>query len=287
MTLTRLKDRILADGLNVLRVAQLADGNIEEEIIHPAALRQNCYSISKNFTAAAVGILADSGLLSVDDTLDRFFDLSAYDGAYKAVKVKHLLRQTMGIGKGFLFEADRYKTGSDDWIDYTFRQPLVHAPGEKMVYSNSTYYLLSCIVEKVSGLPCGRFLERNLFRKIGITDWAWDICPRGHTMGATGLYLATKDLVRFGQLYLQNGMFGEERVLSGKWVHEAHTFAPGEENNGYAYGFWLIDDLDYACRGANGQEIVISNRHHAVIAAHAYEQKGNVEKVLVEHIGAR
>ena len=128
---------------------------------------QNCYSVTKSFTATAIGIAQDKGLLSVDDTIDKFFCNewpTNYEPEMKNVKVRNLLTHTMGLESGFLFEADRYGIDTGNWFEYCFYQPLRNKPGVHFMYSNSTYYLLSCIISRVSGMKLDRFLYANLFK---------------------------------------------------------------------------------------------------------------------------
>ncbi len=148
-----LLNALQQENVNVFRLVLMRrDGSFETADRLPTTPCHNCYSISKAVTATAVGILQDRGRLSVGDSLERFFDLWDYDrDAWRRVKIEHLLTHTMGIEKGCLFEADRYGVPSEDWVDWVLRQPLPHAPGEHYAYSNSTFYLLSVVVERVTG----------------------------------------------------------------------------------------------------------------------------------------
>ena len=94
--------------------------------------------------------------------------VACIDGdSWKRVKIEHLLTHTMGIEKGCLFEADRYGIPTDDWVDWVMRQPLRYVPGEHYAYSNSTFYLLSVIVERVAGCTLLDFVRKSLFTPLG------------------------------------------------------------------------------------------------------------------------
>ncbi len=256
------------ENVNVFRLVLMRrDGTFETEDRLPTTPCHNCYSISKAVTATAVGILQDRGLLSVGDSLERYFDLHAYDReAWCRVKIEHLLTHTMGIEKGSLFEADRYAVPSEDWVDWTFRQPLSFAPGEHYAYSNSTFYLLSVIVEKIAGCTLLDFLRRELFTPMGIRDYAWETCPMGHTMGATGLYLSTEDLARFCRLYLCGGLWEGNRLLSGAWCSRVHA---GPEGSYYG-GFTVGRHGRFSVGGAYHQFGIIAPDKGVVLAGHSF-----------------
>ena len=97
----------------------------------------------------------------------------------------------------------------------------IYRPGEKMVYSDSNYYLASRIVAAVSGKKLQDFLLENLFNPLCFQGTGWATCPRGHAMGATGLFIRTEEMLRFGALYLNGGMWEGRRLLSEDWVAKA------------------------------------------------------------------
>lgn len=236
----------------------------------------NCYSLAKNFTATAVGLAYDRGLLDIEDFVVDYFpnDLSAQaDKNLSAVKIKHLLTQTMGLAEGSLFERDRYTHGTDDWVRFALSARLPFKPGEKFIYSSSTYYLLSCVVEKATGMTTDLFLQKNLFSKIGITQFAWERCPKGHTLGAGGLYLPTADLLKLGILYLHGGVWNGNRVLSENWVHMATTKRPEFAHIPTAFSFWLGENGAYQGRGAHGQFLSVYPSAELVFAVHSFEDK--------------
>ncbi len=259
------------ENVNVFRLVLMRrDGSFETADRLPTTPCHNCYSISKAVTATAVGILQDRGRLSVGDSLERFFDLRDYDrDAWRRVKIEHLLTHTMGIEKGCLFEADRYGVPSEDWVDWVLRQPLPHAPGEHYAYSNSTFYLLSVVVERVTGSALHDFVRRELFAPMGIRGFAWETCPMGHTMGATGLYLSTEDLARFCRLYLCGGVWEGKRLLSEEWCRRVHA---GPEGSYYG-GFTAGKQGRFSVGGAYSQFGVIAPDKDAVLAGHSFVEK--------------
>jgi CubicO group peptidase (beta-lactamase class C family) len=131
-------------------------------------------SVTKEFTAAAVLLLAERGKLSVDDRLSRYFP--AFPRAAE-VTVRQLLNHTSGIHNytsiaDFLPAASRLDRSTAEMIGYirTGKPLYDFDPGTAWSYSNSGYYLLGAIVEKVSGQPFGQFLKANILDPLGLQD---------------------------------------------------------------------------------------------------------------------
>ena len=131
-------------------------------------------SITKQFTAAAVMRLVEQGKLSLDDPLTRF--LPAYPTGGRTILVRHLLQQTSGIADYILLPGYDELETSDltrphaDLVRLFSAQPFRFVPGERWSYSNSNYSLLASIIEKLSGEPYARHLERAFFRPLGLRD---------------------------------------------------------------------------------------------------------------------
>ncbi len=277
----KLMEILEQDQIIVFRLVLMnRDGPIETADRLPTIPCHNCYSISKAVTATAFGILEDESRLSQEDSLERFFDLRGYNrDAWRQVKVKHLLTHIMGIEKGCLFEADRYGIPSNDWVDWVLRQPLRYKPGEHYAYSNSTFYLLSVIVERTAGCTLLDFVRRNLFDPMGIRDYAWETCPQGHTMGATGLYLSTEDLARFCRLYLCEGIWEGKRLLGKAWCGRVHA---GPEGSYYG-GFTVGKGGRYSVGGAYQQFGIIAPDKGVVLAGHSFVESDEEKYAAVRN----
>jgi D-alanyl-D-alanine carboxypeptidase len=122
-------------------------------------------SITKQFTAAAILMLAQQGKLAVDDDLTKF--LPDYPAGGRRVTIEHLLTHTSGI-KSYTGMPEFWKTqGLDasvsEMIEFFKKEPFEFEPGEQWKYNNSGYFLLGAIIEKVSGQPYGEFVEKNIF----------------------------------------------------------------------------------------------------------------------------
>ena len=286
-TLGILVDRAKKEGINLYTIGVWLDGQWEKGVVHPANDCNDLYSVSKNFTATAVGILCDRGQLSLEQSVYSLFHEEyphCCGEKWKEVTVAHVLEQTVGIGSGFLDidVEDIYQYDSRDFLEITLSAPFVYRPGEKMVYSDSNYYLASRIAAKAAGERLQDFLARELFLPLGFQGWAWAVCPYGHAMGATGLFIRVEDMLRFGQLYLKKGIYQGNRLLSERWVQSAtqsRVLHTGTEH--YGLSFWRTGDAAaFHCGGMNGQIIYISPKANRVVAWQAHDPKGECIRLL-------
>lgn len=276
---------------NYFRFGVYEDGQYREHHFLGMPACSNIYSISKNITATAVGLCWDRGLLGLDDlVVDRLKEHlpEQYDEKLGRVTIKHLLTQTSGIGEGTLFEGDRYIHGTDDWIPLALSRPMPFEPGTQFVYDNGNYYLLACIVEETVKMPLTHFLQKHLFDHMDIHEYAWERCPKGHAMGATGFYMRIDDMNQFGRLYLDNGVFGDQRLLSEEWVKAAATPYPNGTPTRYGYGFWMLDGSeDYWCGGAYNQMIYISREYNTVVSVQGYDTSLDLRAVIADALAAK
>lgn len=189
-------------------------------------------------TSTGVGLAYDEGLLKLEDPIVKYLGNHVPEEAdpkIREVTVRHLLTQTSGIGQGSLFEADRYLGTGEDWIARVLGRAMPHQPGTVFTYDNGNYYMLSCIVEKVTELPLDRFLKTTLFRRMGIREFAWERCPLEHTMGATGCYMGLEDLNKIGRLYALGGSYEGRQLLSREWVEMGRRAVSQHER----YALWV------------------------------------------------
>lgn len=237
--------------------------------------RHMLYSLSKSFTSTAVGFAAAEGLLSVDDPVISFFpeDLPAEVGQnLAAMRIKHLLTMSTGHAEDTL---EPMVEQAGNWARTFLSLPVKYAPGTHFLYNTGASYMLSAIVQKVTGSRVVDYLQPRLFEPLGIKDAVWDNCPRGINIGGYGLSIKTEDIAKFGQLYLQKGLWNGKRILPESWVEEAtrkhmsngsalETDSDWEQ--GYGYQFWMCRHGAYRGDGAYGQYCFIMPEQDAVIA---------------------
>jgi CubicO group peptidase (beta-lactamase class C family) len=157
--------------------------------------------------------------------------------------------------------------------------PVVYKPGTKFLYNSLGTYMLSAIVQKVTGEKVIEYLRPRLFEPLGIDDIDWEVDPKGINVGGWGLRIKTEDLAKFGQLFLQKGNWNGKQILPAVWVEEASTLKiiqnPGlskakrdssDWEQGYCYQMWRCRNNAYRGDGAYGQFIIIMPDQDAVIA---------------------
>lgn len=129
-------------------------------------------SITKQMTAVAILMLEEQGKLSVEDPITKF--IPDYPTQGKTITIHHLLNHTSGIksytGIGNLTEVARQDKTIDELIDYFKNEPMDFEPGEAYSYNNSGYVLLGKIIEVVSGVTYGEFIENNIFERLGMSN---------------------------------------------------------------------------------------------------------------------
>lgn len=238
------------------------------------------YSHSKSFTSSAIGLLADRGKIDLDE---RIVDIFSNEVPAKVsenlaqLRVRNLL--TMNVGK-----KDHLLRDGGDWVKEFLSKDFFRKPGTGFKYDSDATYMLAAIVEKKSGMKMMDYLQKNMFDQIGITK-AWTTCsPQGIPCGGWGMNMTTRELARFGQLYLNRGDWDGKRVLSSDWVSLATTRqtwsgwqnvgvkALGEGTDweqGYGFQFWRCRHGAYRADGAGGQYTVVIPEKDMVVSAHA------------------
>jgi hypothetical protein len=132
--------------------------------------------------------------------------------------------------------------------------------------------MLSAIVQKLTGQTLLDYLKPRLFDPLGIENPRWESSPQGINTGGFGLSITTRDIARFGQLYLQKGLWEGQQLLPRAWVEEATTsHIPNSSPNidwsqGYGYQFWRCRHGAYRGDGAFGQFCIVMPEQDAVVA---------------------
>lgn len=241
-------------------------------------LPHTMYSLSKSFTSTAIGIAIHEGLLTLDDPVLSFFPDDAPDDPsdnLKAMTVRHLLSMNTGHHEDTLGAVWRENgEHGDNWVRAFLAQPVDHEPGTWFVYNTPATYMLSVIITQLTGEILIDYLRPRLFEPLGIENPSWDTDPQGRSLGGTGLHIRTEDIARFGQLYLQKGMWQGRQLVPEAWVETAtamHSDTSNTQANpdwvvGYGYQFWRNRNGSYRGDGAFGQFCVVLPGQDAVVA---------------------
>ena len=238
------------------------------------------HSASKTFTSTAIGFAIEENLLKVSDKVISFFpdDLPENVSANLAdLEVVDLLTMSVGHDKDPTAEI-RTKDGS--WEKLFLATPVDYKPGTRFVYNSMATYMLSAIVQKVTGERMIDYLYPRLFRPLGIAGAEWQTSPTGVNTGGWGLYIKTEDMAKFGQFLLQKGKWEGKQLLSEAWFDEATSAKitqpavwvkagtrakDSDWLQGYCYQMWRCRHNAFRADGANGQFIVVMPDQDAVV----------------------
>ena len=227
------------------------------------------WSLSKSFTSTAVGLAVQEGKLSIEDRVVSFFpeDLPAESVEnLRNMRVKDLL--TMSTG-----HADEPNVRqSQDWIKSFLAHPVPHAPGSFFRYNTPATFMQSAIVQKVTGQTVVEYLQTRLFDPLGIDPPRWDKNPQGISLGGYGLFLRTEEIAKFGQLYLQKGIWQGKQLIPADWVDLATSKQVSNGNNpssdwnqGYGFQFWRCRHNAFRGDGKDGQFCIVMPDQDAVV----------------------
>ena len=241
-------------------------------------IKQTMYSVSKSFTATAIGFAVKEKLLSVDDRVLSFFpDHSPEDEASYLydLRVRDLLTMSVGHEKDMTFDV----IAQDDWPSQFLKIPIIKPPGTHFVYNTIATYMLSAILQQITGETLLQYLQPRLFEPLSIVNVDWETDPMGVNVGGYGLRLKTEDMAKFGQLMLQRGQWHGQQLLPIRWIVDAssvHIFqeptAPIEKrevsdwHQGYGYQMWRSRHQSFRADGAFGQYILVLPELGSVVA---------------------
>lgn len=237
----------------------------------------NSYSVTKCFAAAALGILWDEGKIGLDepilDVLRGEYTPPA-DSGWEKVLVRHALGHTMGIDKGYLDidVEDIYQYGTQDFLQFALSAPLPHEPGSHYCYSDAAYYIVSRLVGRRAGEKMDEFLMRRLLLPLQVQEAAFSRCPHHHPLGATGLYIRARDMVKLGYLYALRGKWAGRQLISEKWIEQEETrhfsFHPAAAPGVFCKG------------GMRGQMLLYSPGKQYAAAWHCFDENGRSRELL-------
>jgi CubicO group peptidase (beta-lactamase class C family) len=232
----------------------------------------NIASITKTVTSALLGIAVDRGLIErVDLPAHTFFpEIEAFQSDGKdAITLEHLITMSSGLQwdqSTYDLRDPRndivlfYK--APDPIEYYVSRPLIATPGTSFAYSEASINTVARAIERTSGVELDAFAEEFLFSPLGITRVSWLRIWPGYWVWASGnLELRPRDMAKFGQLYLDGGVWAGQQVVSSEWV-EASTrpYFSWPGGSGYGYAWWLgrrSGHSAYWGGGLGGQRICV------------------------------
>ena len=241
-------------------------------------------SVSKSVVSACIGVAIDEGKIkSVDQKVFDFFEdySNLKNEQNQDLTIHHLLTMSSGFEwdetvpvKNTEGELEK----STDKVGFVLSRSMQHHPGEKWNYSAGNTELLANIILRSTGKNVYQYAKEKLFDKINIDNSSWtNYTGTDIPASASGLRLTTRGLLNFGLLYLNDGKWENEQIISDSWVNESLKSlilidASDEQKPGYGYQFWT---WEYPFRGENihmagasgngGQQIYVDKENEIVI----------------------
>lgn len=282
--LAALLDRLEARSVECHSVMVVRHGHVVAEgwwAPYAADRPHLLYSLTKSFTAMAVGLAIADGVLSLDDrVVDVLPDHVPAGVSEQAgrITVHHLLSMATGHRTDSLGEAWELEPG--DLVKGFLRVPFVDAEGTRHAYDNATTFVLARMVERATGQGLPELLDKRLFEPMGVEYAEWDRVASGAAFGFHGLHLTTEAVAAFGELLLRGGAWRGRQLVPREWVELATSkhidsvpFMDDGSNDadfscGYGYQFWMARH-GYHAHGAFGQQCVVIPSHDLVVAVTA------------------
>jgi len=237
----------------------------------------NIKSASKSILSALVGIALDKKKLkSLDQKVADFYPDYVNEPRKRDITLRHLLTMTAGLD----WNNDREIGGAvppydlELWKTVSMRDD----PGTKFVYNTMLVHMMSAILTKATGEGTKEYADSVLFDPLGISDVQWSKDNQGIYIGGSELFLKPRDMAKFGQLYLDGGVWNGRQIVPKAWVAESTSpkTAIGIDScsgNPDSYGYWWwIPSGTYQARGANGQYIIVKPDLKMVVVATSENQ---------------
>lgn len=258
------------------------------------------HSVSKSVMSAAMGIAIERGEVGgIDDrALDYFDDLAPFanfDSRKQSMTLEHWLTMQHGLqwdewNVNYLNNANQNKQMIDSPTPMRFLLDLPTAtePGSTFAYSTGISYALGQVIARSSGQTFYHYIQTHLFTPLGITNFnSWMMLGDAHA--GSSLYLTMRDMAKFGQMYLDGGIWMGQQVVPSDWVTLSTQEHVSEGNIHYGYQWWLarftVKDQVYEsvyADGWGGQYIMLFPVLNSVVilTGHRYED-GMAEQTSV------
>ena len=293
--LMRYLDAVQASGLEHHAILVARHGKLAARMCfapYDETMPHMLFSLSKTFTSAAAGYAVAEGLLDWDS---RAADVLAADvpedadPLLKKVTLHHLLTMTSGL------EESSDRTQTDAWAREVMGHAFAHEPGEWFHYNSHGTYLVSKMVQTVTGQTVRDWLMPRLFEPLGIPAPDFDLSPEGVCCGGWGLHLSAESILRMGQCMLDGGRWEGRQVLPPVWLERAsrkqadnsngHPDPENEWHQGYGYQIWRTRGNRFRGDGMLGQLCMVSpDLDMAVAVTAAAKDMGKEMQLLHEYL---
>jgi CubicO group peptidase (beta-lactamase class C family) len=269
-------DSIASPYIHALLIARHGKLVVEEYFHgYTAGMPHETRSASKSVTSTLIGLaLHDGAPLEVSTPV---YDLM-YDGnppdkldpRAGRMTLEHLLTMTPGLAcddnesdSPGQEETMQSQSEQPDWAQYTLDLPMAHEPGEHAAYCSASPNLALAMLRNATDTWIPELYQRLFAEPLQTGRYHMNLMPNGEAYGGGGQYIKARDFLKMGQVFLDDGSWKGERVLSDEWVHHAIMPKSHMFDQGYGYLWWILD-YPYKDRtvqafyaGGNGGQYVI------------------------------
>lgn len=263
---------------------------------HDVNILHDTRSISKSVVAACIGIAIEQKKInSINDPIFNY--LKDYEQFKTKENENITIRQLLTMSSNINWDEDvphgtsanneTQMERSSNPVEYVLSRPMKTTAEMVWKYNSGGVQILAEIIKTVSGQNVDKFAEQHLFIPLGITNYEWTKSHRKFPAAASGLRLTSRDLLKFGLLYLNKGNWNGKQIIPEIWVNETLKNQvyrdKNSQNKGYSFLFWTelvsINNETYeliVARGNGGQRIFLNQKLNltVVITAGNYNKKG-------------
>jgi CubicO group peptidase (beta-lactamase class C family) len=293
------QDEVISFGGN--DVLRIRDGATSPSN-NPMDSLHDVRSVSKSVVSACIGIAIAQGKIKSEkqNMWDYFPEYSELKSGMKSsITIKDLLTMTSGLDMNEMVpyadsaNTERQTNHSADPIRFILSRRSINQPGAIWQYSGGCTELLAAIIKKVSGRTVDEYAAEYIFKPLGIRDFSWVKLPptqtrKGAPAAASGLRLTSRDMMKFGLLYINEGKWKNRQIISSDWVGRTlqfYTTAVEDPKTYYGYQFWganvTVNTLKtnaYAAMGKGGQVILIIPALELVVVVTAGNYSTGVDR---------
>lgn len=233
------------------------------------------YSVTKSVVSSLIGIAIDQGFIDNTSQLLVDFFPEKTIANHSTWKDQITLEDVLRMRSGFQWDEDNYTSYNDffamrassDWAQYVLDRPMAYEPGSHFYYNSGNAHLLATIINVTTGMTPLVFANQYLFEPLRIERRAWLVDPLGIHFGGSNLALTPRGMAKFGLLFLNNGTWDGQEIVSADWVNKSSQGPPtGYPQTSYGYQWWINDDDGwFSARGYNGQFIYVIPEHEIVV----------------------
>ena len=242
-------------------------------------------SVTKSVVSAMTGIAIEKKFISTEQKLKDFFpevDWDSTDPRKSDITIEQVLQMRSGYPWEEVYGLIDTLRASSNWLHFLKDFQLTSDPGTEFGYSNFTAHMMGIIISRSADESLLSFLRSNLFDDMGISVPIWPADALGYYYGSGDIFLTPRSLARFGQLYLDNGVWNNVQYIPSEWISKSlQIYSPttyGREilthihNLGYGYMWWSGISGDHNiwfAWGHGGQMVVIINDLNMVVVSTA------------------